>query len=147
MREYEVKGEMSLYALHDFLVNDLGFAPDQMVMFCGVDENGKEKSEYGLFDMGDGTMDSVSVEKTLARGEQTLLYVYDIHKNKHIRLALLGECEPQPRTSYPRLTAEKGRNPEQFSDAYDDFDQFVDPAADESPADGYMEDELPEGEE
>ena len=50
MREYEIKGETSLYKLHDFLQNDFDFAPDQMVAFRGLDEKGKFRSEYGLFD-------------------------------------------------------------------------------------------------
>jgi hypothetical protein len=41
MREYEIKGDTSLYKLHDFLVNDLDFSPDQMVAFRGLDENDK----------------------------------------------------------------------------------------------------------
>lgn len=147
LREYEIKGETSLYALHDFLLNDLCFAPDQMVMFRGLDEKENVKSEYGLFDMGDGPMDSVSLEKTLARGEEILLYVYDIHKDKYIKLTFMGECDPVFRASYPRLTAEKGRNPDQFSNTYDDFDQFIGPMDTGSDDSGYMEDELPEGEE
>ena len=39
MREYEVKGETSLYKLHDFLQNDFDFSPDQMVAFRGYDES------------------------------------------------------------------------------------------------------------
>ena len=65
MREYEIKGETSLYRLHDFLVNDLDFSPDQMVAFRGLDANGKTASEYGLFDMGDGSMDMVTVGQTI----------------------------------------------------------------------------------
>ncbi|NTU96147.1 MAG: hypothetical protein HGA52_08880, partial [Bacteroidales bacterium] len=61
MREYEVKGETSLYSFHRFLQNDLGFAPDQIVLFRGLSKDNKVKTEYGLFDMGDGPMDKVSV--------------------------------------------------------------------------------------
>lgn len=144
MREYEIKGETTLYALHEFLLNDLDFAPDQMVLFRGLDAGEKVRSEYGLFDMGDGTMDTVSIEKTLRREEEYLEYVYDMHKDKYIRLSYLGECEPAPRASYPRLTAEKGRNPDQFADTYDDFDQFAEPL-EESNDNLFMEEELPEG--
>ena len=40
LREYDIKSETSLYKLHDFLQNDLGFSPDQMVLFRGLDEDG-----------------------------------------------------------------------------------------------------------
>lgn len=125
MREYEIKGSMSLYALHLFLQNDLGFAPDQMVVFRGLNSSDKVKGEYGLFDLGDGSMDSVSLEKVIAKKEIKLQYVYDIYKDKSINLELISTEEESLRRSYPRLVAEKGRNPEQFSDNYDDFEQMI----------------------
>jgi len=125
MREYEIRGTMTLYSLHLFLQNDLGFAPDQMVVFRGLNSTDKVKSEYGLFDLGDGAMDSISLEKVIGKGEVKLQYVYDIYKDKAISLELLSTEEESPRRSYPRLVAEKGRNPEQFSDNYDDFEQMI----------------------
>ncbi|MCK9628114.1 MAG: plasmid pRiA4b ORF-3 family protein [Bacteroidales bacterium] len=125
MREYEIRGSMTLYSLHLFLQNDLGFAPDQMVVFRGLNSTDKVKGEYGLFDLGDGAMDSMSLEKVIAKGEIKLQYVYDIYKDKAISLELLSTEEESLRRSYPRLVAEKGRNPEQFSDNYDDFEQMI----------------------
>lgn len=142
MREYEIKGESSLYAFHRFLQNDLGFAPDQMVLFRGVSKGDKIKAEYGLFDLGDGTIDKVSVEKAAGKGEITLQYVYNTFKDKSIRLEFLGTEEPLSRRSYPRLVAERGRNPDQFSDDYDDFEPIL-PGAETEPL--IDTDELPEG--
>lgn len=147
MREYEVKGETSLYRLHDYLVNDLDFSPDQMVVFRGLDAGGKTKSEYGLFDMGDGSIDMVKVEDTVKKGEETLHYVFDIRKDRVIVLTLMGEVQLSPRTSYPRLVAEKGRNPEQFADGYDDMEQYPEPSDEREDEGIFMDDELPEGEE
>ena len=147
MREYEVKGETSLYKLHDFLQNDFDFSQDHMVAFRGYDEKGKFRSEYGLFDMGDGSMDMVSVEKTVAKGETTLSYVFDMRKDRVINLTLIGETEPAPRASYPRLVAEKGRNPEQFADKYDDLDQYSEPMEERDDDSLFLDDELPDGEE
>lgn len=126
MREYEINGDISLYSLHQYLLNDLGFSPDQMVAFRGLDKNDKIKSEYGLFDIGDGSMDSITIEKTLKKGETGLLYVFDLHKERVIKLSYMEEVEQNMRSSYPRLVAEKGRNPEQFAKKYEDFDQFTD---------------------
>ncbi len=147
MREYEIKGDTSLYRLHDFLVNDLDFSPDQMVAFRGLDEGDRLCSEYGLFDMGDGSMDMVTVEKTIRKGEVNLLYVFDLRKDRVIKLSLMGEVEESRRASYPRLVAEKGRNPEQFANGYDDMDQYSEPADDTAVEESFMDDELPEGEE
>ena len=148
MREYEIKGETTLYKLHDFLVNDLDFAPDQMVAFRGLDATDKVRSEYGLFDFGDGSMDMVTIEKTIAKGEESLLYVFDLRKDRVIKLSLAGEGEESRRASYPRCVAEKGRNPEQFANGYDDMDQYGEPVVDSSDDDSlFMDDELPEGEE
>lgn len=147
MREYEIKGGTSLYDLHEYLLNDLGFSPDQMVLFRGLDASDRVKSEYGLFDMGDGSMDEVCIEDLLGKKEVGFLYVFDLHKDRCIKLVLDGEVNESPRASYPRLVAEKGRNPEQFAKGYDDFDQFVEPVDDGGDDSAVDEDELPEGEE
>ena len=130
MREYEVKGDTSLYDLHKFLLHDLGFVPDQMVAFKGVNDKGKTAAVYGLFDMGDGTMDSVSVEDTYKKGESKLVYVYDLHNDKVIELEFVETLNEERRASYPRLVAEKGRNPDQFAKKYEDLDQFAEPVDD-----------------
>ena len=147
MREYEIKGETTLYKLHDFLTNDLDFAPDQMVAFRGLNAADKVMGEYGLFDMGDGSMDMITIEKTIKRGETSLLYVFDLRKDRVIKLTLVGEVEESRRVSYPRLVAEKGRTPEQFANGYDDMDQYGEPMEDSSDDSLFMDDELPEGEE
>ncbi len=144
LREYEIKGSISLYSLHLFLQNDLGFAPDQIVMFRGLDKHNKVKGEYGLFNLGDGSMDSVTLDKVISAGQSKLMYVYDISKDRAITLELLSKEEELARRSYPRLVAEKGKNPDQFSDNYDDFEQMIELNDSESL---FQEDELPEGDE
>ncbi len=121
-REYEVSGGMTLFELHKYLTEDLEFAPDQMIAFKGLDESGNVKSVYGLFDMGSGTLDGVTIEKTLSKKENTLLYVFDIKKNKFLTLTKEGTAEFAVHNSYPRLVAERGRVPEQFAAKYDNFD-------------------------
>ena len=72
VREYEVKSDMNLFKFNSFILNDLGFAPDQMVIFRGIDANGVLCSEYGLFDLGDGSMDKVTFADVVAKGETEL---------------------------------------------------------------------------
>ena len=126
MREYEVRAASSLYSLNLYLQNDLGFAPDQMVMFRALDKNGKVKKEFGLFDLGDGTMDSVTLLNLSKEGFERIEYVYDMFKGQALTIEKISEEEELARRSYPRLVAEKGKNPDQFSDNYDDFELIVD---------------------
>lgn len=134
LREYDIKAETKLYKLHDFLQNDLGFSPDQMVLFRGLDEDGVVLHQYGLFDLGDGSMDTVTLEKTLQRGEVALQYVYNLQQNLYILLTYVSEAEFLIKESYPRLLVEKGRNPNQFSSVYEDFGSFSDDESKEDDA-------------
>lgn len=127
MREYEVRGSSSLYAFHLYLQNDLGFAPDQMVLFRALDQGGKVKREYGLFDVGDGAMDTVTIEGIYNAGLPSLEYVYDMFKERFLVLEFVSKEEGLARRSYPRLVAERGKNPDQFSDNYDDFEHMLEP--------------------
>jgi len=126
MREYEMKTSSTLYSLNLFLQNDLGFAPDQRVMFRALSADGKIEREYGLFDLGDGAMDEVSLETIREQGLPYIEYVYDMFKGRSILMEFISEEEFLARRSYPRLVAEKGRNPDQFSDNYDDFEHLMD---------------------
>lgn len=126
MREYEVKQESSLYALHLYLLNDLSFAPDQIVLFRVLDEDKKISKEYGLFDLGAGTMDSVKLQNLYNGDALFLEYLYDPFRKRSIHLELIGVEEENRRESYPRLVAEKGKNPDQFSDNWDDLEQLID---------------------
>jgi len=130
-REYELSDDMTLFSLNKFLVNDLDFAPDQMIAFRGYDQAGKLKAMWGLFDFGSGTIDGVSLEKTLAAGAETLHYVFDVNKNKYMILSCVGEVEMVRHISYPRLVAEKGRIPGQFDSKFDALDNLTPEIGDE----------------
>lgn len=142
LREYEVDSSMSLYRIHEFLQNDLELPPDQMVAFHGLDTKGSVISKYGLFDMGDGAIDAVTLEQTMSKGESSLKYVYNMNIGSFILLTFISQEEELPRVSYPRLVAEKGGNPDQLSANYDDYLDMG-----EESEDLYDESELPEGEE
>lgn len=122
LREYEIDGKITLFALNKFLTDDLSFAPDQMICFRGMGADGKVKSIYGLFDMGSGTIDGVSVEDTLRKGESSIVYVFDLKRNHYVVLTFEEEVEQKMHASYPRLVAEKGRAPEQFAASYANMD-------------------------
>ena len=113
-RVYEIKGDMTLFRFNSFITDNLGFSPDQMVMFEGYDEKGTLCGEYGLFDMGDGAMDTVTFDKVVERGQTELHFVFDLRNDRYIRLVLEGETGYLPMRAYPALVEEKGQNPDQF---------------------------------
>ncbi|MCF0177006.1 MAG: hypothetical protein HUJ90_00135 [Bacteroidales bacterium] len=122
VREYEIKPETTLFRFNSFILHDLGFSPDQMVLFRGCGADGKRRSRYGLFDLGDGSMDKVTFAKLIEKEELVLEYCYDLHNDTFIRLEFIGEAPDSIRYSYPRTTMEKGRNPDQFARKYVDLD-------------------------
>ena len=124
-REYELKDDMTLFALNKFLTNDLDFAPDQMIAFRGYGKDGKLKAMWGLFDFGSGTIDGVSLEKVLESGAEVLHYVFDVSKNKYLNMSCIAEVGRIPHVSYPRLVAEKGRIPGQFESKFDTLDNLT----------------------
>ena len=119
-RVYEIKGETTLFKFTSFINDDLGFSPDQMVLYEGYDDHGELSSEYGMIDLGDGAMDTVTFDKVLKRGETELRYLFDMRNNRYIRLVLEGEAEFSPLRIYPCLVDEKGQNPDQFRPRFEE---------------------------
>ncbi|HIZ87706.1 MAG TPA: hypothetical protein IAC03_06065 [Candidatus Coprenecus pullistercoris] len=148
-REYGLDSGMSLFRLRGFLDRDLGFAPDQMTMFEVLSGKGKVMRRIGLFDFGDGSMDHVSVEEAFGEEGVVLRYVYNMDRDLFLELRQVSALEYSPRISYPVLLAERGRNPDQFSAVYEEFEEFSAKAQESAETEdaAYEDDELPEGEE
>jgi hypothetical protein len=128
MRQYELRGSNTLFDFHEHIVNDLNFAPDQMVLFRVAGAKGKPSKKYGLFDLGDGSMDEIRIEKLVKQQETSLLYVFDVRDNRALRLSFVETDDELPRKSYPRTADEKGDAPPQFLDrqgkeAYEDEEE------------------------
>ena len=119
-RVYEIKGDMTLFKFNSFIVDDLGFSPDQMVLYEGYDETGALNSTYGLIDLGDGAMDKVTFDQMVRRGETEIHYLFDMRNDRYIRLVLEGESPLAGLRSYPALVDEKGQNPDQFRPRYEE---------------------------
>ncbi len=121
-RDYAFRDGMSLYSVMEFIQGQLGFVPDMMVLFQGIDSGGNVVHEYGLFDMGDGSIDNVTIADTLGREETVLRFIYNLSKNLYLDLAFVEECAADPKLKYPCVTDEKGHAPGQFSALYTDDD-------------------------
>ena len=115
-REYELRGDHTLYDFHEHIQNDLGFAPDQMVTFFSTDLTWTPRNEYGLFDSGNGSMDQHEIATLVKNEKLCLLYVFDIFHDRALRIEFLTTDDENPRKSYPRTAVEKGLPPNQFSD-------------------------------
>lgn len=110
----EIKAAQTLYTLHEHLQNDLGYAPDQMVVFRTLNEKGKVKKQYGLFDMGDGSIDTLTLAELKRRNELNMQYVFDLRNNRFLTIEFLDDGEASPRKAYPLTADEKGLPPDQF---------------------------------
>ena len=126
-RVYKVNGATTLYTLHKQLRSDLEFPQDQLIMFKALDQDGNVLGRYGLFDLGSGTVDQVSLEKAAATGVSTFVYFYDVTNRKSVTISIEGE-EPGLRISpdYPLLAESKGPNPIEFENGYVAFEDLPD---------------------
>lgn len=125
VREYEIPADISLFNFNKFIINDLCFSSDQIVVYRAFDENGSMAAVYGLFDLGYGSMDKVTFRQIVEKGQNILHFCYDMHNNSCIILTILGEDIENPRNHYPQTTLEKGHNPDQFSAKYEDPQVYI----------------------
>ena len=154
-RVYEVKANTTLYSFHKQMRADMDFPQDQLVLFKAMDQSGAVVARYGIFNLGAGTIDSVTMEQTVKAGAVSFQYFYDTVNAKSVILTLEGQAELRPDAVYPLLVETKGPNPVDFENGYvayedlpddkkklgtgaadDDFDDDDDLDADEDVDDG-----------
>jgi hypothetical protein len=126
-RVYKVNGATTLYTLHKQLRSDLEFPQDQLIMFKALDQDGNVVGRYGLFDLGSGTVDQVSLEKAAAAGTASFVYFYDVTNRKSVTITIEGDV-PGLRVSpdSPLLAETKGPNPIEFENGYVAFEDLPD---------------------
>ena len=83
-RVYELKSTTTLYDFHKRMRDDMDFSHDQLIQFKGLDENGNLVARYGMFDLGAGAVDEVTVEETVNKGIARFTYFYDVTDRKGI---------------------------------------------------------------
>ena len=125
-RVYEASESSTLYAFHKQMRADMDFPQDQMVLFKAMDGYGKVSARYGIFDLGAGTIDSVTLGQTWKKGEVSFLYFYDTVNAKSVIVTCEGEVEPRPGVVYPVLVEAKGPNPIEFENGYVAFEDLPD---------------------
>ena len=111
-RIYHVNGATTLYTLHKQMRADMEFPQDQLIMFKGLDIEGGVVGRYGLFDLGSGTVDQVSLEKAVKAGATDFVYFYDVTNRKSVnipRLPLHRRIQgPEPHRVRERLRRLRG---------------------------------------
>ncbi len=116
-RLYHINGATTLYDIHKQLRSDLEFAQDQIIMFKALDVTGGVVARYGLFDLGSGTVDRITLEDTVKAGTDSMVYFYDVTNKKSVILTVEGEAEGERVTGLV-LKESKGPNPIEFENGY-----------------------------
>lgn len=73
-RVYELKPNTTLYEFHKKMRDDMDFSHDQLIQFKGLDKAGALVARYGMFDLGAGAVDDVTLADTLNKGIFSFTY-------------------------------------------------------------------------
>ena len=125
-RVYKVNGATTLYTLHKQIRADLEFPQDQLIMFKALDVTGAVVGRYGLFDLGWGTADQISLEKAIKAGTDNFVYFYDVTNKKSVNITVEGEVPGTVHPDFPVLAESKGPNPIEFENGYVAFEDLPD---------------------
>lgn len=123
-RVYKVNADNTLYSFHKQMRSDMEFAPDQLILFKGLDGNGEVVARYGLFDLGFGAADQVTLGQTVKKGISSFVYFYDVTNRKSVNIAFEGEIPDD--TKMPVLIDTKGPDPIDFENGYVAFEDLPD---------------------
>ncbi len=123
-RVYEVKHSTTLYSFHKQMRVDMDFPQDQLILFKAFDAEGNVSSRYGIFDLGSGTIDNITIEQCRKKGEDKFIYFYDTTNVKSVIITFEGEGKEAPRAIYPLLVESKGPNPMDFENGYVAFEDL-----------------------
>ena len=139
-RVYNVSGTASLYDFHKQLRSDLEFPQDQLIMFKAMTVDGDVIGRYGLFDLGSGTVDQVSLEDVIKLGATDFVYFYDVTNRKSVNITVEGEVTEAQGAGKIVLVDEKGPVPLEFENGYVAFEDLP-PSERHLPGDGDDDDE------
>lgn len=123
-RVYQINGDSTLYSLHKQMRADLEFPQDQLILFKALDASGNVVARYGLFDLGDGAADDISINKTIKDGITSFVYFYDVTNKKSVNITFEGEADGN--VACPAVIDTKGPNPIEFENGYVAFEDLPD---------------------
>ncbi len=124
-RVYLIDGESSLYSFHKQMRADMEFPQDQLILFKGLDSSGNVVARFGLFDLGAGAVDQISISQTIKNGITSFVYFYDVTNKKSVNITVEGEIPgAKVHPDYPQLAEVKGPNPIEFENGYVAFEDL-----------------------
>ena len=125
-RIYYLSGDNTLYTFHKQMRSDMEFPQDQLILFKAFDESGAVVARYGLFDLGNGAVDDVTVADVVKKGIKSFVYFYDVTNKKSVNISFEGTVEGAPARGCPTLVDIKGPNPIEFENGYIAFEDLPD---------------------
>lgn len=125
-RVYELRGETTLYDFHKIMRDDMDFSHDLIIQFKALDATGALVARYGMFDLGHGSVDKVSLQDTVKAGVASFIYFYDVTNRKSVIVTCEGQVEEDPEKEYPALVETKGPNPVEFENGYVAYEDLPD---------------------
>ena len=149
VRDFEVRPEMTLAKLHEFILGALDY-DDCIASFFSADDRWNRLHEYTSVDMGETGSDTVPTpmsETTLAEviigGSERLVYQFDLLSDRAYYLSLVDSSKPNPALDYPRVAFEHASAPDQYdpgeslSDEGSIFDEMMGDFSDFEGCDDY----------
>lgn len=131
-RDIEVRENNTLEDLHNAITQAFGFDGTEMASFYLSDDKWNQGEEFGLFEVGDPSidpvrmMDETCLNDILSREQTKMIYVYDFLNMWTFYVELAEITEPIDGTDYPNLLYAHGELPESppdknFEAEEDDF--------------------------
>ena len=125
-RLYELKPGMTLYEFHKVLRDDLDFPRDEQILFKALGAGDVVVARYGIFDLGSGTVDKITLQDTVNKKITSFVYYYDVTDRKSVIITYEGTVEDVPGQKYPALVETKGPNPVDFENGYVAYEDLPD---------------------
>lgn len=125
-RIYHLNAENTLYSFHKQMRSDMEFPQDQLILFKAFDQAGAVIARYGLFDLGNGAVDDITIGQVVKKGVHSFTYFYDVTNKKSVQITFEGVLEDVKDVSSPTLADVKGPNPIDFENGYVAFEDLPD---------------------
>jgi len=125
-RVYHINAENSLYSFHKQMRSDMEFPQDQLILFKAFNSIGAVVARYGLFDLGSGAVDEVTISQVVKKGITSFTFFYDVTNRKSVDISLEGEVNDGVEVSCPTLVEAKGPIPLEFENGYVAYEDLPD---------------------
>ncbi|MBO7544366.1 MAG: hypothetical protein J6T02_02150 [Bacteroidales bacterium] len=118
LRLYSAGGGTTLYTVHNRLRADLEFPQDQLILFKALDAKDLVVARWGLFDIGDGAVEEISLRAALDKGVTHFVYFYDVANRKSVQVDIYEDDSPAPKADKLFLLETKGPVPQEFENGF-----------------------------